>query len=71
MPQTRQGCPNEEVGDLPHKIRAINRRHAAGEITDEERARLHTLLVPGSGGLGGEVKAERRRGAGRESERDS
>lgn len=55
---------DEELAELLRKIRKINRMCLKGEITGEQRVRMHNDLVPGIGNLEGVTK-----GLGKESER--
>jgi hypothetical protein len=47
--EDRQGLNNADIENRLWRIREINRRHASGEISAEERYRLHDEIEPGLG----------------------
>jgi hypothetical protein len=46
---TEQGLSNEEIAKRLERLRRINREHAEGEISWEERVRRHQEVVPDIG----------------------
>jgi hypothetical protein len=47
MSKDNEGLSDQQMKERLATLRDINRRHAQGEIGDEERRRLHEELIPG------------------------
>ena len=51
MPQTPQGCSDEDLAKRLKRLRQINLDYDAGRISWDERVRLHQEIVPDIGNL--------------------